>query len=481
MGTPANPAAASATSDWRAVLAGERTWALVVGDSAEWLRGVADCSVDAVVTDPPAGIGFMGKGWDGDRGGRAQWVAWLAGIMREVLRVLRPGGHALVWALPRTSHWTAGALEDAGFEIRDRIDHLFGSGFPKSLNVGEGRGTALKPAKEDWWLVRKPLDGTVAANVARHGTGAINIDGCRVGIDASERSKIDGRSGAGKGVTSFHSIGRDDGMFKSHTAGRWPPHLVFTHVPGCERRGEKRVKAESMGAASVGQPIPGFVGPTGIVGKARSGVHYADPDGLETVVDWACVEGCPVAELDRQSGERTSGVLKAGTVRANLGGSGPLPETVVGNFGGDTGTASRFFPCFEPDLGAGFLYTPKPASSEKNAGLSTLAKRTAGQVTGRKDGSAGLNNPRAGAGRTNGARNIHPTVKPLALMRWLCRLITPPGGVVLDPFAGSGTTLVAALQEGFRAIGCEQSPEYAEIARLRIEEDMPLFNRGAPW
>ena len=202
------------------------------GDCAMVLRGLAAESVDAVVTDPPAGISFMGRRWDHDRGGRVEWIAWLASVMRECLRALKPGGHALVWALPRTSHWTGTAIEDAGFETRDVLAHLFGTGFPKSLDValaidrsrgakgswkqvdhpgrpgarnrttetvvdqlhyspvmrhvyesasGEaqlwtGWGTALKPGAEFWILARKPLTGTVAANVLQHGTGAINVE-----------------------------------------------------------------------------------------------------------------------------------------------------------------------------------------------------------------------------------------------------------------------------------------------------------------
>src|SRR5690606_17826746 len=119
--------------------------------------------VDAVVTDPPAGIAFMGAKWDGDKGGRRQWTAWLAEILREALRVLKPGGHALVWALPRTSHWTGSAIEDAGFEVRDCIVHHFGNGMPKSKGC-------LKPASEHWWLARKPgAKGVV-----------LNLDACRV-------------------------------------------------------------------------------------------------------------------------------------------------------------------------------------------------------------------------------------------------------------------------------------------------------------
>jgi len=190
---------------------------LMQGDCLEVMKGLADNSVDAIVTDPPAGIGFMSKEWDHDKGGREHWIAWMAEIAAECKRVLKPGGHALVWAIPRTSHWTATAWENAGLEVRDRIAHVFGSGFPKSLDISkaldkvagklgtqsqganyaggdyaprdktmrsdygykytpateaaaqwQGWGTALKPAMEDWWLLRKPIsEKTVAANVLK--------------------------------------------------------------------------------------------------------------------------------------------------------------------------------------------------------------------------------------------------------------------------------------------------------------------------
>lgn len=372
--------------------------AVLLHGTAGALR-LADASVDALVTDPPSGIGFMGKEWDHNRGGRDAWIAWLAEELAPAYRALKPGGHGLVWALPRTSHWTALALELAGFEIRDRVSHLFLNGFPKSLDVGKaidkaagavrteiiregarrggatvtgyadglnvgfaqrelrapatddakrwsGWGTALKPALEDWWLVRKPLAGTVAKNVLAHGTGAINVDACR--IEAGERplieSRADGSKNAyGDGLNGSRAAG-------TTTEGRWPPHLVVD-------------------------------------------------DGVE-------IDG--------------------------------IDEPV------------RFF------------YCPKPSIAEREAGLDHLPLRSGGEATGRDDDTAGLQNPRAGAGRGGGRRNIHPTLKSIALMRYLIRLITPPGGIVLDPFAGSGTTGIAALLEAARFVGVEQGGEHGE-------------------
>lgn len=155
--------------------------ALFHGDAGDLGEVLLPETVDAIVTDPPAGIGFMGKSWDSDKGGRDSWITWLATTLAPAFSALKPGGHALVWALPRTSHWTAMALEDAGFEIRDVGVHLFGTGFPKSPGI-------LKPASEHWILARKPFRGTVAANVANHGTGAIFTDACRIGESGGTRS-----------------------------------------------------------------------------------------------------------------------------------------------------------------------------------------------------------------------------------------------------------------------------------------------------
>lgn len=391
----------------------ERDWTLHQGASERVLPTLPANSVDALVTDPPAGIAFMGKTWDSDKGGRDAWVRWMTGIMTEAFRVLKPGGHGLVWTLPRTSHWTAWALEDAGFEIRDSISHLFGSGFPKSLDVSKaidkaagaqrevvgqgpfaarrpanpamgltfaddayirppgdpitapatdaakiwaGWGTALKPAREDWILVRKPLIGTVAANVLAHGTGAINIDGSR--IDAVGRPAIQktGEKSPGSSFDTAHSrsVGTTD-------VGRWPSHVILDEEAG--------------------------------------------------------------ALLDQQSGTLTSGALEPYR-RANTAGySGPMPAVSEFDRPGDSGGASRFF------------YTAKASSAERHA--------------------------------RGHAKNEHATVKPLALMRYLVKLVTPPGGVVLDPFAGSGTTGIAAIQEGFRFIGIEQDEASVQTANDR--------------
>lgn len=345
------------------------SWLVEQGDCLAALRACPTSVVDALVTDPPAGIGFMGMEWDRDKGGREAWIAWLAERARECLRVLKPGAHGLVWALPRTSHWTATALEDAGFEVRDVVTHLFGTGFPKSLDLGEGRGTGLKPASEHWILVRKPVESTTTANVERWGTGGLNVDACRIGTD------VVGWGGGGRGQGSWDadSCGLKAGEARP-VLGRWPANVVLSHDDGC---GD------------------------------------------------ACTPGCAVRALDEQAGERTGG-------------------------------ASRFF------------YAAKPSPSERDLGCDALPMRTPAELVGREDGAAGRNSPRAGAGRTAGRRNHHPTVKSIALMRWLCRLVTPPGGVVLDPFCGSGSTGCAALLEGLHFAGIEQDPEYVAIARARI-------------
>ncbi len=246
------------------------------GDCLEVLRTAPDNYVDSLVTDPPAGISFMGKDWDGDKGGRDEWVKWLTDVMRECLRVLKPGAHGLVWAIPRTSHWTMMALENAGFEIRDVVTHLFGTGFPKSLDVSkaidkaagaerqvvglkerpggfnrgvlansnfgrayqedsgvitspstdaakqwQGLGTALKPACEFWVLVRKPCsEKTVAANVLKHGVGALNIDASRIGTEQRHNPSASNQDREAWRMNTSETEGRT-------ATGRFPANLVL--------------------------------------------------------------------------------------------------------------------------------------------------------------------------------------------------------------------------------------------------------------
>lgn len=457
------------------VLAGDRPWALVRSDCLAALRRLPPESVDALVTDPPAGIEFMGARWDapwregftghgypdnaqrtpsptqrlstpnpmcrscrkhlrGVKGCRCAtpmpdedhefsrrarldrrdaFVGWLGAVMAEAYRVLKPGAHAVVWALPRTAHWSMLAIEDAGFEIRDVIPHLFGSGFPKSRNFTgrfAGWGTGLKPAAEHWILARKPLAlPTVEANAARFGTGALHIDATRIDTATGDGCWGSSNATVAPARTFNGSPGMREYRSARHPRGRWPANLALSHVPGC-----------------------------------------AD----------VCAEGCPVGLLDAQAGVRRSGLLRAGTRRNQSGGyrGGFPPRATEHDTYGDQGGASRFFAVFPP-----FYYCPKASRAERNAGVEDLAP-------GPLRWSSGTKSPGTfhAPGTQRAAPNHHPTVKPVALMRWLVRLITPPGGLVLDPFCGSGTTGMAAAYEGMRFVGVEQDPAYCRIARGRI-------------
>ena len=358
---------------------------LMLGDCRERLKELADCSVDSVVTDPPYELGFMGKSWD------STGVAYDVTVWQECLRVLKPGGHLLAFGGSRTYHRLAVAIEDAGFQIRDQIMWVYGSGFPKSLNVGKqdgcqewsGWGTALKPAHEPIVLARKPLDGTVANNVLVHGVGGINIDGCRVEAQ-------DTFGGGTKGTSGFAAGYEHDGWVAGSSLGRFPANFIHD---GSDEVVE--LFSDSKGGA------------------------YPAKRGQAVNTSFA-------------SGQETEGGFRSM---------------------GDSGSAARFF------------YCAKANKKDRNEGLDGFAeKREADRII--SDGVGG-ENPR---NRSNTPKlNHHPTVKPTDLMRYLCRLITPPNGTVLDPFTGSGSTGKAAVAEGFSFIGVEQSEEYLAIAKARIE------------
>jgi site-specific DNA-methyltransferase (adenine-specific) len=391
------------------------------GDCRDLFAELGDDSIDAIVTDPPYELGFMGKAWD------ASGIAYDPAVWTEALRVLKPGGHLLSFGGSRTYHRMACAIEDAGFEVRDQIMWLYGSGFPKSMDAAkaidkklgtehlrefksknpadwpythkegetstgwqspprpdkthpgsdeaqqwEGWGTALKPAHEPIVVARKPLIGTVAANVLEHGTGAINIDGGRVEHEGSGQWGTINRNATRGVYGSFSDEAGDVPSSTRNPAGRWPANVILDEEAGA-------LLDEQSGVSKDGVAV-----------QRNGGGRNIFPDPEKRAVAALGVSKRPAAPDQGYDG---------------------------------SGGASRFF------------YCAKASKRERNAGNVT---------------------------------NVHPTVKPIDLMRYLVRLVTPKGGTVLDPFTGSGTTGIAAVLEGMIFIGFEQSEEYARIADARI-------------
>lgn len=443
-------------------------WAISPGDCRLALLAYDGETFDSCVTDPPYELGFMGKAWD------ASGVAFDPETWRQVFRVLKPGAHLLAFGGTRTYHRMVAAIEDIGFEIRDCITWHYGSGFPKSHNLSgehEGWGTALKPASEPIVVARKPFRGTVAQNVAKHGTGAINVAGCRVDSGPPRTTHADGSFSTG--LAGYE--GGFKGMEHDVPAGRWPPNVLLTHSADCVRVGERSVECKQIDGAARTEATD--------EGKARGYGSMSGSRGLpsttETVPAYDCAPDCPVALMDRQSGDARSAYPNNPAAAANYAGADVAPGIFGGDKAGasysDSGGASRFFPTFEwsAEDDAPFMYCAKAATAERDAGLSHRARKRVTSKINRGNGTG----ERFDGGPTATRANDHPTVKPIALMRWLCRLVTPKGGLILEPFAGSGTTIVAALREGMRARGVELDAKHIEFARERIAEDSPLFNR----
>lgn len=462
---------------------------LRLGDCLEVLKTIPDNSIDAVITDPPYGLGFMNKEWDSPEKLRAltqresdrsaerkaegksptdapfsksvppglaikgakegKWFQeWCELWAVECLRILKPGGHILSFSAPRTYHRMATAFEDAGFEIRDQLMWVFGSGFPKSHNIGkaidkiegnerevvgdnpnhrktsgllelgfqdgkesstiskgnsdwEGWGTALKPAHEPIVMARKPLsEKSIAENVLKHGTGGINIDGSRIGTD--DVLSI----GSGKVGYGSNMDGSNKG--EQHSAGRFPANIIFDEEAG--------------------------------------------------------------QLLDEQSGVGKSGYNPNAQTKQYGGGSFGGGKTNEGNGYGDKGGASRFF------------YCPKAAKKDRNEGLDDFEERDTA-ITNQSKKCVKCNKWELAASgdyiceceipewKNTQSKNFHPTVKPTDLMRYLINLITPPNGTILDPFMGSGSTGKAAVRCGVNFIGIEKEQEYMDIARARIEHE----------
>lgn len=483
------------------------------GNCLEVMRTFPDASIDAVITDPPYGLGnkeptvaeiidYLQGGADLDTGGDFMGKDWSipsVAVWKECLRVLKPGGYLLSFGGTRTWDLISLGLRAAEFENRDTIaeDHPAlqwkqGQGFPKSLNVSraidkavgaepevvgradphnprtamarsttysgfeqdgagegvvltapataeakehEGKGTALKPSWEPILVFRKPLDGTVADNVLKYGTGALNIDATRVQHSTPEdfekhKAQVEEvkRKGGVRG-NSWKNSSDLSGASDVKEAGRWPPNAVMTHAEGCQKVGTKKVKAHPPWNDN--RPPSSFTGPT------TSPVHHSEDDGTEEIEAWKCIEGCPVRALDEQTGDRP-GMPKT-TMRKGDNSSawygrnyGPDPES---QGYGDSGGASRFFPQFEAPA-APFFYTGKATKKE-----ATL------------DGEV---------------ENVHPTRKPVKLMRWLVKLVTPKGGLVLDPYCGSGSTLQAAVEEELRFCGIDKDEESYRTASKRV-------------
>jgi hypothetical protein len=290
-------------------------------------------------------------------------------------------------------------------------------------------------------------------NVREHGTGPINVDGCRVGTDWNEPDRPDSwkRSGHTAQPGADKIAAPPGNGITLDPGGRWPPNVLLAHSDGCTKIGTRKEQIPTFDSSQSGRWLE-----RGDMTVKRNGGHR-DVD----VDVYQCAPGCPVAELDRQSGrsKSTKGKPRASTAPGNGYGM-----THTGAEYDDQGGCSRYFPCF---------YQSKASRSEREAGLEAFPLCTGGEATDRVDGSAGLQSPRAGAGRNGGRRNDHPTVKPIDLMRWLVRLVCPPGALVLDPFVGSGTTGIACALEGFDFIGYDRDPHAVDLARARIAHHAP--------
>jgi site-specific DNA-methyltransferase (adenine-specific) len=346
---------------------------------------------------------------------------------------LKPGGHAFVWAIPRTSHWTATAWENAGFEIRDVVAHVFGSGFSKSHNIEKavqkiqpersnefkGIGTALKPAREDWILMRKPLEKglNVAENCLKWGTGGINIDKSRVG-----------KEGGGT-----HCDNRD----------------VEGNCLGHNNAG-KSTSGETIHAKETGEVMGRF--PANLIHDNSEEVRECFPETKSVKSQTTNERYLSGNDNTKQSGD---GKLMYGKIS---------PE----NTHNDSGNASRFF--------KSIAYYPKASKSERNRGCEGLEEKPK-VFNGQSDKPSTDMKDVEKRFTTLPKANNHPTVKPIALCEYLIKMVTRPGGVVLDPFAGSGSTLVAAKQNGFQYIGIEMTEEYIPIIEARLNSvETTLFN-----
>ena len=476
---------------------------LLHGDCLEMLPTLPDSSVDSIVTDPPYGLSFMGKKWDYDVPSESIW--------RECLRVLKPGGHLLAFAGTRTQHRMAVRIEDAGFEIRDMIAWVYGSGFPKSHNLKDewqGWGTALKPALEPITVARKPLVGTVAENVLRHGTGALNIDGCRVptGKDDDIHTKNPNTCGGfGHAGASVYGDSVGAPMYDP-SKGRWPANLIHDGsdevvglfpetTSGAIKAGQPagrdmRAGSEDHNRAG-GRPAQprDVAGPTGSAARffycAKASRRDRDEglDSIRTVkhITGLCKsENMELAELLQkvtsesivkwgidESGESITGLCLSDSLSTTLTEISKITTSQICNLWtlSRTNESTAAVNCVETNGGnraenaeKSNLFPPNTTSesqAESAHGAKSVVSKMLSEISDGENWKKGS--------------NFHATVKPTDLMRYLCRLVTPVGGTVLDPFMGSGSTGKAAMKERFNFIGIERDEYYFKIAKARIE------------
>lgn len=513
---------------------------VVNGNNLELLKNYPDNYFDAVVTDPPYGLGkepdavevmrswieagyhevkgsgFMGKEWDAFV---PQPIFW-----KEVFRVLKHGGHVLAFYGTRTYDWGVMAMRFAGFEVRDTIYWHYGSGFPKSHNIGkaidklhgaerevigakirlgdkkaykyketedyvtmgkqysqrmetapatdqakqwDGWGSALKPASEPIVLARKPLEKglSIAENVLKWGTGGINIDGCRVGISRPQTNTNEDKFNKWKeqdGVSRQNSNNPDLDTNK----GRFPANLVMSHHPECECKGLKKVGSGKEGGNNYEgntYVVEGFVPKN----SPKANSNY----GEETIEDWTCHEDCPIRIMDEQSGISKSNPRTTCDRRTNSTHEYGFKSDAYSPHN-DSGGASRFFYCAKASKSErnkgldGF--EEKKGSTNHNSSGRDIGRKQFCQICDKRQGACKCEQPNFSNENPNKRANSHPTVKPVKLMQYLVRLVTPPNGVVLDPFCGSGTTGIACKLEGFQFVGMEQDAEYCKIAEARI-------------
>jgi site-specific DNA-methyltransferase (adenine-specific) len=424
---------------------------VIHGDCFEVLKTIPDNYFESLITDPPAGISFMGRDWDNHKGGMLNWINWFSEVMNECLRTMKPGACGLVWSIPRTSHWTGMALELAGFRLIDIIHHCQGSGFPKGQDIGKsidalygaerevvgrkqgerykyafnsdfnpdnpGLGSgdagiltapatpeakqwdgwktpALKPAVEGWWLVQKPIsESSIARNILKHGVGGLNIEACRIGTSERVPSGISKSSRTVYNGGYTGESGDEDGY--NPDIGRYPANLVLSCGADC--KGDN---------------------------------HSTD---------------CPVSVIGEQSGICTTGSGHKATGDTSYF-VGLKKREDIPYCHGSTGTAARYFKQlpFDPETVSSVYYSAKASTNDRSCG---------GTV-----------------------ENVHPTVKSRHLMKYLIQLITPEGGIVLDPFAGSGTTALACKELGRNYICIEKEREYVDIIHQRL--NTPMTERG---